>query len=67
MTRHTPERIIAALEDLERFCLENSMHQSRQAIIFAIQKANSETRSEMLDAAIAVSAANAMKSMACCE
>lgn len=61
MTRHSPEWIIAVLEDLEAYCLANSLPQSKEAIACAIQKAKSESCSEMLDAAIAVKAANAMR------
>ena len=61
MTRNSPEWIISALENLEQYCLENSMLQSEEAIARAIRKAAFESRSEMLDAANAVQAANAVK------
>ena len=61
MTRYSPERIISVLEDLEQYCLANSMPESEEAIAGAIQKAKSESSLEMLDAAMAVSAANVMK------
>lgn len=61
MTRNSPDWINSVLEDLERYCLENSMPQSEETITRAIRKARIESCSEMLDAAIAVSAANEMK------
>ncbi|MEO9824417.1 MAG: hypothetical protein ABJF50_08385 [Paracoccaceae bacterium] len=61
MTQHSPEWFNAVLENLEAYCLANSPPQSEEAIARAVQKAKSESRSEMLDAAMAVSAARAMK------
>ena len=61
MTRHSPEWIIAVLEDLEAYCLANSLPQSKAAIARAIKKAKSESHSEMLAAAMAFNAANTMK------
>ena len=63
MTRNSPEWIISALENLEQYCLENSMLQSEEAIARAIRKAEIESCSEMLDAANAVQAANAVKAV----
>ena len=63
MTRNSPEWINAVLDDFEKFCMANSMPQSKEAIARAIQKAKSQSRSEMLDAAMAVSAANAVKAV----
>ena len=61
MTRNSPEWIISAFENLEQYCLENSKLQSEEAIARAIRKAAFESCSEMLDAANAVQAANAVK------
>lgn len=61
MTWHSSEWTTAIIEDLEQFCLAHSMPQSQEAISKAIQRAKSESCSEMLDAALALKAANAMK------
>ena len=63
MTRNSPEWITTVLDDFEKFCLANSMPQSKEAIVYAIRKAESQSRSELLDAAMAVSAANALNNV----
>lgn len=60
MKRHSPEWIKAVLVELEDFCLAHSTPQSEKAIVCAIKKAKSESRSEMLEAAIALNLANAV-------
>lgn len=63
MTLDSSECTTAIIEDLEQFCLAHSMPQSEAAITNAIRRAKSESCSEMLDAAMALNAANAISQL----
>ena len=61
MINLNPGGMIHVLEDLEEYCLENSMPESKEAIAQAIQKAKTEFCLEIMDAGLALKAANALK------